>query len=89
MKKKIFEEELQIISETGEVIKSKKMTKSIIEAEPSYVKMYLQDILYLAGAPKTDLKVLLALLRCLQYGENQVITNSIVREKIAKEVLDE
>lgn len=86
MKKKIFEEELQIISETGEVIKSKKMTKSIIEAEPSYVKMYLQDILYLAGAPKTDLKVLLALLRCLQYGENQVITNSIVREKIAKEL---
>jgi len=86
MKKKIFEEELQIISETGEVIKSKKLTKSIVETEPSYVKMYLQDILYLAGAPKTDLKVLLALLRCLQYGENQVITNSIMREKIAKEL---
>lgn len=86
MKKKIFEEELQIISETGEVIKSKKMTKSIIESEPSYVKMYLQDILYLAGAPKTDLKVLLALLRHVQYGENQVITTKIVREKIAKEL---
>lgn len=86
MKKKIFEEELQIISETGEVIKSKKMTKSIIEAEPSYVKMYLQDILYLTGAPKTDLRVLLALLRHVQYGENQVITVNIVRQKIAKEL---
>lgn len=86
MKKKIFEEELQIISETGEIVQSKKLTKSIIEAEPSYVKMYLQDILYLAGAPKTDLKVLLALLRHVQYGENQVITTKIVREKIAKEL---
>lgn len=48
---------------TGEVLRKEENKTYNFSAEPPYIKLYLQDILYLSDLPKTHDKVLLSLLQ--------------------------
>lgn len=58
--------------------------------EPPYVKMYLQDILYLSDVPVQYEKLILALLKRCTYAStehpNCVILNSTIKKIICKEM---
>lgn len=48
---------------TGQVLREETSKTYNFNAEPPYIKLYLQDILYLSDLPKTHDKVLLSLLQ--------------------------
>lgn len=67
--------------ETGEVKESTtvKMQKG---EEPSYIKLYLQDISYLYGLPATAGDLMHELLQYVTYGTQQIMINSYAKEQI-------
>lgn len=82
--------ETSIIDEQGEII-SKRANKTLSwGAEPSYIKLYLQDVLYLSDMPKKHNKILYALLKRSTYaGEKdgmQVCLSSGLKRMILKEL---
>ncbi len=82
--------ETDIINEDGELI-SKRANKTLSwGSEPPFIKLYLQDILYLSDIPNKHEKVLYELLKRVTYAgdENgmEVIINSSLKRRIAKEL---
>lgn len=82
--------ETVVIDENGEFV-SKRTNKTLSwGAEPSYIKLYLQDILYLSDMPKKHSKILYALLKRASYaGEKdgmQVCLSSGLKRMIIKEL---
>ena len=79
--------ETSVINDKGELV-SKRANKTLSwGAEPSYIKLYLQDILYLSDIPnKHTQKVLYELLKRSTYAGDkdgmQVIVNSYVKNCI-------
>lgn len=69
--------------ETGE-IKESTTVRAIKGEEPSYIKLYLQDISYLYGLPATAGDLMHELLQYVTYGTQQIILNASVKEKICK-----
>lgn len=60
--------ETSVINEYGEIV-SKRANKTLSWGdEPRYVKLYLQDILYLADMPKKHSKILYELLKRAAYA---------------------
>lgn len=78
--------ETSVINDKGELV-SKKANKTLSwGAEPSYIKLYLQDILYLSDIPNKHTQVLYELLKRSTYAGDkdgmQVIVNSYVKNCI-------
>lgn len=69
--------------ETGE-IKESTTVRAVKGEEPSYVKLYLQDISYLYGLPATAGDLMHELLQYVTYGTQQIILNASVKEKICE-----
>lgn len=69
--------------ETGE-IKESTTVRAIKGEEPSYIKLYLQDISYLYGLPATAGDLMHELLQYVTYGTQQIILNASVKERICK-----
>lgn len=77
--------EKQIVDENGE-IKYTEDTKTINwGAEPNFVKVYLDNILYLTDLPKGLNSTLYALLNRMSYG-NQLVINAALKRQIAAEI---
>lgn len=73
-------------SKTGEMV-SKRANKTLSwGTEPSYIKLYLQDVLYLSDMPTTHSAILYELLKRASYaGEKdgmQVIINASLKRRI-------
>jgi len=82
--------ETLVIDENGEFI-SKRANKTLSwGAEPPYIKLYLQDILYLSDIPNKHESVLYELLKRTTYaGEKngmEVVVNSSLKRRIAQEL---
>lgn len=81
--------ESEIIDEkTGEFV-SKRANRTLSWGdEPSYIKLYLQDVLYLADIPNKHEKVLYELLKRASYAGDQngmeVIINAALKRRIAQ-----
>ena len=69
--------------ETGE-IKESTTVRAVRGEEPSYIKLYLQDISYLYGLPATAGDLMHELLQYVTYGTQQIILNASVKERICK-----
>ena len=83
--------ETSMMNEQGEIV-SKRANKTLSWGnEPSYIKLYLQDVLYLSDMPTKHSAVLYELLKRATYaGEKdgmQVIINSSLKRRI-QEALD-
>ena len=82
--------ETLVIDENGEFI-SKRANKTLSwGAEPPFIKLYLQDILYLSDIPNKHESVLYELLKRTTYaGEKngmEVVVNSSLKRRIAQEL---
>jgi hypothetical protein len=78
--------ETSVLAENGELV-SKRTNKTLSwGAEPSFIKLYLQDVLYLSDMPATHSSVLHELLKRSSYaGEKegmQVIVNASLKRRI-------
>lgn len=71
--------------QTGEKIYSEETNTLNIPAEPNFVKLYLDDILYLSDLPKGLNSVLYNLLKRMSYG-NQIVVNAGIKRQIAGEI---
>lgn len=78
------------VTPEGELISRRTNQTLSWGAEPSYIKLYLQDVLYLADIPYKHEKVLYELLKRASYaGEPngmEVIINASLKRRIAKEL---
>lgn len=82
--------ETSVINDKGEIV-SKRANKTLSWGdEPSYIKFYLQDILFLSDIPNKHEKVLYELLKRASYAGEQngmeVIVNSSLKRRIASEL---
>lgn len=63
--------ETEVMNEKGEIV-SKRANKVLSwGAEPSYIKLYLQDVLYLSDMPKHHEKILFELLKRATYAGDE------------------
>jgi len=77
--------EKTIISEDGIIKKEEKELVSYIAKEPPYVKIYIQDILYLSDLPAAESSVLYAFIKLINY-KGQIIISSGMKQMIANEI---
>lgn len=71
--------------ESGE-IKYKETTRTINWGkEPEFVKLYLNDVLYLSDLPKGLNSILYAFIKRMHYG-NELVLNAALKRAIAKEL---
>ena len=70
---------------TGEVQTSKKFTSVKHDNEPSYIKLYLNDICKLNDIPKTGNDVLNELLQLVNY-DNEIVLSSGIKNRIVKQL---
>lgn len=82
--------ETQVLNESGEIV-SKRANRTLSwGTEPSFVKLYLQDVLYLSDMPKHHEKVLYELLKRSTYagekGGMQVSLSAGTKRLICKEL---
>lgn len=75
----------QIINEDGEILRSEEEKTINWGSEPNYVKLYLDNILYLSDLPKGLNSVLASLLKRMSYG-NQLVINAALKRQIAEEI---
>ena len=82
--------ETSVLNEHGEIVSKRANQTLSWGAEPSYIKLYLQDILYLSDMPKHHEKILFELLKRATYaGEKdgmQIALNASVKKRIATEL---
>lgn len=78
----------KIDAQTGEVLEMEQSigTRTIYKQEPPYVKLYLQDILYLNDVPKSLTNVLYALLNYVTYADQEngmcIPLNGFIKQQI-------
>jgi|SRR5699024_1103019 len=71
--------------ETGEVTHKEESHTIQIPSEPNFIKLYIDDLLYLQDLPRGLNGILYAFLKRMAYG-NQIAVNAAVKRQIAKEV---
>ena len=85
-KKVIKEQSLKIIDEaTGELVETKNLQTSKVEAEPDFIKLYVADIVRLKDLPKGCNPILHKLLQYMNY-RNEVVINAYIKKTIAEEI---
>jgi len=77
--------ERKMTDENGEIIHSEEEKTINWGAEPNYIKLYLDDVLYLSDLPKGLNSILYAFLKRMSYG-NQLVINAALKRQVAKEV---
>lgn len=82
--------ETSVINDKGEMV-SKRANKTLSwGAEPSYIKLYLQDVLYLSDMPKKHSAILYELLKRASYAGDkdgmQVVINASLKRRIKEEL---
>lgn len=84
--------ETSVIDENG-VIKEQHVTegtRTLVKQEPGYIKLYIEDMLYISDMPKKLSGLTWALLKRATYADAEeglcVSLNSYVKEKILKEM---
>ena len=84
--KKIYRQEdsTTVDSETGEILQKTNVEKSIVEGEPNFVKLYIDDILKLKDVPKASNDVLNILVANMSYG-NVVVMIKPIKDMIAEQ----
>lgn len=80
--KKAIEVTQTVDYNTGEV-KTLSVTRRYKGDEPSYIKVYLQDISYLYGLPSTAGDLMHELLNYVTYGTQEILLTSVVKKRIA------
>jgi len=75
----------QIDRETGEVVQEVIVTQKNIGAEPEYIKLYINDLLYLSKLPQGLNSALFALIKRMNY-EGHIVLNSAVKKVICIEI---
>ena len=80
--------ETSVLNERGELV-SKRANKTLSwGSEPAYIKLYLQDVLYLSDMPTKHSAVLYELLKRASYAGDkdgmQVIINASLKRRIAE-----
>ena len=77
-----------MVNENGNTIKKELNTVYSVPAEPPFVKMYLDTILYLKDLPKGHNPILMSILKRLPWAnqEQDIALNAGIKRKIAKEV---
>lgn len=84
MKKMLYEETREHIDhETGEVKTTMKLTSVKHEQEPSFIKLYLNDLCKLNDIPKSGNDTLNELLQLTDY-RNEIVLNSAIKERLCK-----
>ena len=85
-KKVLKEQSLKIVDEvTGELVETKNLVTSKVEAEPDFVKLYIADVVKLNDLPKGCNPLLYKLLQCMNY-RNEIVLNSFIKKSIANEI---
>lgn len=77
--------ESTVINEHGELIEQSSSTVFNVGAEPDYIKLYLEDILYLNDLQANQSSLLYQLLSYMTYG-NEIILNSTIKKRIAEKL---
>ena len=72
--------------ETGEIKSRREERTAYIEQEPPYVKLYLDNVLFLSDLPKGLSGILMALLERMPYTGKGFAINGAIRREIAKEL---
>lgn len=78
----------KIDAQTGEVLEMEQSigTRTIYKQEPPYIKLYLQDILYLNDVPKSLTNVMYALLNYVTYADQEngmcIPLNGFIKQQI-------
>jgi len=79
-----YEERTTINQETGEITEQQVVKQHKAEVEPSYIKLYLEDIAYFNGLNiKSDL--LYELLRYVNY-EQEIVLNKTIKGRVAEKI---
>lgn len=68
---------------TGEIEDTSSYKTTIIEQEPEFVKLYVQDIIKLTNLPMAANGVLYTMLKYMTY-DNLLVLNPYIKEQIAK-----
>lgn len=86
----LYRVEKQIVDNTsGEVQEETTVRRIRVQREPEFVKMYLNDLMYISNMPIKGgttagrLAVLFELVKLMKYGTNQVAVSTGERRKIA------
>lgn len=81
-------QQTQIIEtdENGEIKTKTETNVTKVPKEPHYIKLYLQDILYLKDMPRGLNPVLHVLLKNIQWGNNRLILNSSLKKQMAQSI---
>ena len=83
MSKNIAQMETRIIEDEQGVKKEVTQVKTFKpQGEPSYIKLYLQDISYLNNLPSGTDKILYEFLKYLNY-ENEIVLTKVIKQRIA------
>ena len=77
-----YEETKTLNTETGEITETSTSKTFKAEAEPNYIKLYLQDISYLNELPKGTDSIIYELLKYLNY-QQEISVNLHMKKKIA------
>ena len=80
-----YETKETINKETGEITEISIAKTFKAEAEPNYIKMYLEDLTYLNRLPKGIDSILFELLKYINY-EHEIIINKGIKTRIAQKL---
>lgn len=81
--KRAIETRQTVNYETGEVVEETTVRRFKGD-EPTYIKLYLQDIAYLHGLPTTAGDIMTELLKYVTYGTQEVVLNAAIKKRIAE-----
>ena len=79
-------EETVVDVSTGEMLSKRESQDFMVEKEPPYVKLYLDNVLFLSDLPKHLNGVLMALLERMPYAGKGFAINGFIRKQIAEEL---
>jgi len=85
-KKRVHKEEKQtVINQEGEILTKQINESFLTEAEPDFVKLYVEHVIHINGLPDGVKRTLNALLKLMTY-ENMIILNPFVKNQIKEEL---
>lgn len=80
-----MKDEVYVDNDSGEVLAKREETTYLLDKEPPFVKLYLDNVLFLTDLPKWLNTTLMALLERMPYTGKGFAVNGAVRREIAKE----
>lgn len=81
--------ETEVLTERGEIISKRANRVLSWGDEPAYIKLYLQDVMYLSDMPKQYASVTMALLKRVSYAGDKDGMCVVFAPRIKKSICDE